>query len=129
MSRHRPTDHSTAAGIEDEGQVDETFPGADVGYVRHPQPVRSLRREVPCHEIRSCLLHSGAVCGAHPTSPKAALELCPAHEPRHPLPCATDADGPELGVNPGSPIGGPAVSVDCLDLLQEHCVEASPLRW
>src|SRR5215208_340840 len=65
----------------------------------------------------------------HLTPPETAPELRSAHEPSNPLLGAAEAYGSELGVYPGSSVGSPAVAVDRLDLLLEHCVEACSLGW
>src|SRR5918994_7262367 len=127
MGCHRPADHPPAAGIEDEGQVDEALSGADVGYVRYPQPVGLLCGEVPPDQVRGGLLKRYSVGGPHPPTAQTAPKLRPAHEPGDPLPAATDADGSELGMHPGSSVGGAAVAVDRLYLLREHRVEAGSL--
>ena len=120
---HRPADHTTTAGIENEGQVDEALRGANVGYVRYPQPIRFSRDEVPFDQVRSGLLERRAWGGPHPPSPHAPPKPRPRHEPGDSLSGAVDAYGPELGVYPGRSVGRPAVAVDRLDLLGERRVE------
>src|SRR5215211_3232000 len=72
VSSHRPADHPPAADIKDEGQVDEALSGADVGYIRNPEPVQHLRGEVPSDQVLSCLLKRYAVGGPHSPSPQTA---------------------------------------------------------
>ena len=74
MGCHRPADHPPAAGIEDEGQVDEALSGADVGYVRYPQPVGLLCGEVPPDQVRGGLLKRYSVW--------VVLILLPRRQPR-----------------------------------------------
>src|SRR5215213_11299569 len=127
MRGHRPPHHPAAASVEDEGQVDEALSGADVGYVRNPQPIRLFLDEVSADQIGSGLPKRYALGGPQPASPNTAPELRPAHEPRHPLPGAADAYGPELRVYPRCSVGRAAVAVDDLYLLGEHRIEAGPL--
>ena len=54
--RHRPANHPTAAGVEDEGQAEEAFSRAYLGYVRHPELVRPFRGEVPSDQVGRGLL-------------------------------------------------------------------------
>src|SRR5690606_1480537 len=42
-----PTDNSAREDIDDKGDVQPSLPGRDVGEVRHPQLVRSIRTELP----------------------------------------------------------------------------------
>src|SRR5918994_4825514 len=127
MRGHRPADYPAAAGVEDEGEVDEALLGADVGYVRHPQPVGLFHGEVPPDQVRSHLPQGRTVVGSHPPAAQAALKLRLAHESCDPLPAAADAYGAQFGVHSRRPVGGPAVAVDHLDLLREYGVQASPL--
>jgi hypothetical protein len=46
-----PADDPTAVAVEDEGEVDEAVPGADVGQVGDPLLVRVGCREVPLQEV------------------------------------------------------------------------------
>lgn len=61
---HPPADDATGISVDDEGHVDESRPGADVGEVRQPEPVRCRGMEHPVHMVEraSCrlILHRGA---------------------------------------------------------------------
>ena len=81
----------------------------------------------PADQVWSSLLEGYAVSSSHPPAAQTASQLCLAHEPCDPLPAAVDADGSELGVNPWSSVGRPAVTVDCLYLLPKHSIKASSL--
>jgi hypothetical protein len=75
MGCHRPADHAPAAGIEDEGQVDEALSETDAGYVRHTQPIRCFRGEVPFDQIWSGLLARYAVGGLRSPSRREPLSF------------------------------------------------------
>ena len=51
MRGHRPTDHASAPGVDDDGQTQETSPRRDVGDVGDPELVSRLCREVPVYEV------------------------------------------------------------------------------
>lgn len=65
--RHPPTDDPPSIGIDQEGDVDETRPGRDVGKVRDPEPVRRRRVEHPVDMI-------GRLARARPTGSAWAME-------------------------------------------------------
>ncbi len=48
---HRPADDAAGPQVEDDGQVQPTLPRPDVRDVRHPEQVRSGRREVARHQV------------------------------------------------------------------------------
>ena len=54
MSRpaHPPADDPPSRGIDHEGDVDEARPGADIGEIRDPEPVRRRRVEHPVDMIQ-----------------------------------------------------------------------------
>src|SRR6266511_5595199 len=51
VRRELPADDHAAVAVEDEGQVDEAVPGADVGQVGDPLLVRAGRREVALQQV------------------------------------------------------------------------------
>jgi hypothetical protein len=90
-----PADDLAAVAVEDEGEVAEAVPAADVGQVGHPLLVRPARREVALQEVAGTLgrgffrdrrplllpaqLADEPVLAHHPCDPIAAdLELTPA---------------------------------------------------
>lgn len=48
---HPPLDNPAREDVDDEGYVDETLPGCDIGEIRNPQPVRRGSLEVAVHPI------------------------------------------------------------------------------
>lgn len=87
-------DDPARKGVDYEGPIDEAPPGGHVGEVRDPELVRTLRAEVPVHQVpgaRSGLVRVGGppeapVPGDAPQALLAheALERAPSH--RNPLP-------------------------------------------
>lgn len=63
-SAHPPTDDAAGIGVDDESDVDEARPGADVGEVRKPEPVRRRGMEDAVHMVERArgglVLHHGA---------------------------------------------------------------------
>src|SRR5690606_23127480 len=61
---HPPADDTARISIDDEGHIDEARPGADIGEIREPEPVRSRCVEDPVHVVarawHSPVLHRGA---------------------------------------------------------------------
>src|SRR5258707_2025350 len=51
VRRHRPADDAAAAGIEHDGEVQETGPGGDVRDVGHPELVELADVEIALEEI------------------------------------------------------------------------------
>jgi hypothetical protein len=51
VRRELPADDRAAVAVEDEGQVDEAVPGADVGQIGDPLLVRAGRREVELQKV------------------------------------------------------------------------------
>ena len=85
VSLHRtadpPADDAPCEDIDDEGHVHETLPGRDVGEVRHPQLVRTLRLELPVHPVqRACRLGIGHG-GAHLLASACTAEAAQPHQP------------------------------------------------
>jgi hypothetical protein len=83
VRRELPADDRAAVAIEDERQVDEAVPGADVGQVGDPLLVRAGRREVALQEVARPL-GRGLVRDRRPLGAAAQLADEPvlAHHPR-----------------------------------------------
>ena len=50
-STDSPANDAPGIGVDDESEVDEAGPGADIGEVRQPEPVRRRRMELAVHMI------------------------------------------------------------------------------
>ena len=123
VSGDLPPDDLAAVTVEDEREVDEAVPGADVGEVRYPLLVRAGRGEVPLQQIagelgRGLVLDRRAWPGAAPI-PNQAL---PAHQPRDAV--TTDLDVAAFELLPGlpRPVSAPVAGPRRVDLLDELAV-------
>src|SRR5215210_1817271 len=127
--RHGPADDLSGVCVEHEGEVEPSLPGPDVGDVRHPQPIRSLRGEVTLHQVgsRRGTLGPRAKGGADfPPAPSASEQPDLSHQPGHAFSGAPHAQRPKLEVDSRRPVGLSAVSVNARDLLREQSVGLSP---
>jgi len=61
VRRHRPADHAATPHIEDDGQIEETRPGRDVGDIRHPEPIRPDQFEMKKTEAAKPAAPEGTV--------------------------------------------------------------------
>ena len=129
--RHRPADHLSGEGVEHEGQVEPPLLAPGVGYVRNPETVGCSGGEVALHQIggRRCPLGGVRTGGTNPSPATAATDEARfSHQPRHPFPSAPDAGRAQLGVDPRSPVGLPAVPVYAPNPLRERRVGPIPRR-
>src|SRR5215210_7612286 len=128
MRSHRPADEAPSASIEDEGEIEEAFPGGQIRYVCKPEAIRGGGQEAPLHQVRcwgSILLAAG---GGSPFPTHAAPETILAHQAGHPPPAALDPKRSEFGMNARVAVGSAGVLVDLADLLGEGRVLNRPLR-
>src|SRR5215218_5094566 len=130
--RHGPSyDSPSRVSVEHKREVEPAFPGSDVSDVRDPQAIQSLRGEVAFHKIRG----RGSALGLQaqsrtslPSVTATAEQPGLPHQPRHSFPGASNAQRPQLEVNPRRPIGLSAVCVNTNDLLRKQGICLSPSR-
>lgn len=48
---HPPADDAAREYVDDEGHIDETLPGGDIGEIRNPEPVRRGSLELAVHPV------------------------------------------------------------------------------
>ena len=126
---HRPADDPSAVGVLHGCEVEPPLPGPQVGDVRDPQHVRSVRPELPFDEVIS------DTDTGHPDRRAAALDL---HEPRDPGLChqpahtpARDADAlaqAKLGLHTPGAIDAAGSLVDLGDPRGQPRVDSAPCR-
>ena len=104
----RPADYPAAPGVNDDTQVHLASVGAVLGDVHHPQAVRAVHLELPFHQVLGGCGGRVTAGAAMPLPPVDAGDLGLAHQPLDPLAGAADALAePEVGVDPGRPVGPP----------------------
>ena len=118
-----PADDLAAVAVEDEGEVDEAVPGADVGQVGDPFLVRPGRGEVTLQEVAGPL-GGGLVRDRCPLLRAAQLADQPvfAHHPRDLVAPDVDVAAAELLPRLAGPVHAPAAAACGLDLDQELAV-------
>ena len=129
MVGHRPADDPPGEQVLDVREVQEPFPGRDVGDVRRPGLVRAVRAKVALNEV-----------GSDPDArqpdgrPPALTRQQPgdsgrSHQPLHAL--TPDPDivlEPQLGVDPPRAVGPVRGGVDLLDLVRQPGITQRPVR-
>src|SRR2546425_253628 len=81
MGFHRPADDAATPRVEHDGEIQEAGPRRDVRDVRHPQPVRTGRRELAVDEIRGRPRRLVAHRRVERSPPTHALHAGGPHEP------------------------------------------------
>ena len=129
MVGHRPADDQPGEQVLHVREVQEPFPGRDVGDVRRPRLVRAVRAKVALHQVGSDP-DAGQPDGGAPTLARQKPgDTGRLHQPLDAL--APDADPllePQLGVDPPGAIGAVRVGVDLLDLLGQPRVRQLAVR-
>lgn len=97
---HRPPDDSAGVSIDYDREVEEPFPGAQVGDVRDPQPVRCGGGELPPHQVRCGRGRCGLTAGLTAPAPVGALDLSQPHQPGNRLAVPAVAAFVQLGGEP-----------------------------
>jgi hypothetical protein len=123
VRRELPTDDHPAVAVEDEGEVDEAVPGADVGHVGDPLLVRTVRAEVALQEVAGPL-GRGLVGGRRAVLAAAELALEPvlAHHASNPVTADLDVSAAELLPGLAGAVDLPAAAAGSLDLHQQLTV-------
>jgi hypothetical protein len=119
MRGHRPAHHPTAPGVHHHGQVQEARPGRDVGDVGHPEPIATLGREVPVHQVRGRTALRIPLRGGDLATPTGSPQPRLTHQASHPLAAHQLAASVQFGVDPRSPIRAPRTCVDSSDSCQK----------
>ncbi len=105
---HRPAHNPPAPGIHHDRQVEEPGRGRDEGDVSHPEPIRSLGREVPVHEVRGWPGPAVRAGRDRTTTPVAgANKAGTAHQASDAFAAMPLAQRTQGGVDAGSAIGLP----------------------
>jgi hypothetical protein len=123
-----PADDLAAEGVDHEGEVADALPGAQVGEVADPEPVRPWSAEVALDQVGPAGGLRVGRCGAPGlTAPLGALDSCLAHQPLHAA--ATDLLARPAQGDPGAPVAVGAVVglVDLLDPGQQALVFDRPV--
>jgi hypothetical protein len=115
MARHRPADDAAAEGVEHDGEVKKPGQSRDERYVRDPELIRAIGREVAIHEVRRRSRIAITMRGLHPAPPADTDDLCRSHQPSHTLLPDRPAFGSQLCVDPWGAICAARHSVDCAD--------------
>ena len=128
MVGHRPPHDQPGEQVLDVREVQEPFPGRDVGDVRRPRQIRAVRAEVPLDQIGRDAQPGHADGGAPALTRQNPGDTGGAHQPLHPL--ASDADPvlqAQLGVNTPGAVGAVRGAVDLLDPLGQPRVRQRPV--
>ena len=130
MLSHRPANDSPGEQILDVREVQEPFPGRDVGDVRRPRLVRSVRTEVALEQVGSDPDARQPNRRAPALARQKPGDTGCSHQPLHAL--SPDPDpvlDPQLGVDPPGAVGAVRGGVDLLDRLAQERVRERPVRW
>ena len=129
MVRHRPTDDPAAPDIHDDRQVEEARRGRDIGDIRDPQPVWTVRLEVAVDQIGRGSGVFVALRRDRAAAPAAGADQTGrAHQPGNPLAAVPLSGGPQLGMHTWRPIGLPRADVHRLDPGQQHLIRSGMRR-
>ena len=115
-----PADDHAAVAVEDEGEVDEAVPGADVGEIGDPLLVRPSRREVALQEVAGPLDRSLVRSRrAMPAAAQLAFEPMLAHHPGDSVAAGVDVAAAQLLPGLAGAVDAPAAAACSLDLDQQ----------
>ena len=126
---HRPAHDQSGEQVLYVREIQESFPGRDVGDVRRPGLVRAIRAKVALEQVRSDSDAGQPDGRAPPLARQQPRNTGCSHQPLHAL--ATDGDPvlePQLGVDPPGAIGAVRRGVNLLDLLGQPRVRQRPVR-
>ncbi len=133
MRPDRPADDHPGEDVLDEGHVAEPGPGPNIGEVRDPQTVRSLRGEVALDEIRwpsGLLVAASGELGPSSPSP---LQASFTHETPHPITTDRDAFAVQLVPELASTVDPVVLLEHARDLFVKPRVgdrpEPAPVLW
>src|ERR1700737_5167377 len=111
-----PATEGAAEGVDDEGHVDEPKPGADVGEVGHPDPIRCWCSEVPVDQVGRPLVEGGGYRSPLPLASNHPLQIQIAHQPGHAVAADTNALPVQLPPDLLDPVNAEVLLVQALDL-------------
>jgi hypothetical protein len=113
----RPADDPAAVAVHHRGQIQPALPGAQIGDVSDPQPVRASGLKVALDEVgrRSDAGHADR--GLAATAADQAADLGLAHQALDALAADPDALVAQLGVHPRGAVGAASALVDLPDPL------------
>src|SRR5215213_4502742 len=122
MIGHRPGDDPPRVDVQHERQMEESFVGLDVGYVRRPEPVRGGGGEVSVYEIGG--RRSPGIRASDSLLPPAlaASDSGFTHQSGHPAPSTTHPKGLQLRVHPRITVGLAAPVMHLHDPLRKGSV-------
>ncbi len=120
---HGPANDLAAPGVENNGQVEKSGRGRDVGDVGHPELVPSLGCEVAIHQIR-CRAHILIASRRDGTAltMTGTDQASFTHQAGNPLASMPSPVCPKLGMNTGRAIELPRTGVDGHDPLEQSSV-------
>lgn len=119
-SRYAPANDPSGIGIEDERHIDEAAPGADIGKVGDPEPVRRRRMELAVHMIERARGSLVRRRGSDHLPADDPLQPHDAHEPLDRVSRDRDTFSVDLEPHLASPVD--------LEVLLEHKVDLQPQR-
>lgn len=105
---HSPADDAAGVGVDHDGEVEESFPGAQVGDIGDPQPVRCGGGELPLDQVRRGRGSCGLAARLAASPAVGALNAGQAHQSRHRLAVPPVTTVVEFG---GEPAGAVDASV------------------
>src|SRR5215210_3840649 len=129
MGSHRPADHFAAASVEDEGEVEETFPSRQVRYVGQPQAIRGGGEKAAIHQVGRGSAIPVAAGGRSPSPAHATVEAGLAHQSSHSPSAAPHAQSLEFGVYPWIAVGAARTLMDLPDPFGEGRILQRASRW
>jgi hypothetical protein len=124
---HRPTDYSSRPEVENRGQVEPAFAGADLSDVGGPEHVRPDGVEVAAHQVRGGDNDAGSR-GAPSSTGVCADQVLRAHQAGDAFAAASPAGAGQLGVHPRCAVGAMGVLIDRGDRRAQPRVGGRPRR-
>ncbi len=104
MVRHRPAHDPAAPDIQDHREVEESGPCRDIGDVRHPQLVRTVRDELAIDQVRRWPRIREPQRGRRRPAPAHACERLFSHESADPFRSHALSGFLELGMHARAPV-------------------------
>ena len=123
-----PSDDTTTPDVDHHGEVEEPFPGRDVGDVGDPKLVRAVGRKVTIDEVgRGTSVSGPSGCEGFP-APGNALQTCVFHQTSDPLSTDMDAAMSEFRMNPRCAVRTVGSGMNLGDQLNQRRIRPGTFR-
>ena len=128
MVGHRPTDNSSAEGIDHHCQVQEPGPCSDIGYIGDPELVRPVGGEITLDQIGRRGFSRLSDRSTNPFPSANTLQARSTHETGHPLAPNSHSFIPQLLMHTRGAIGVSRSQVDVSDPVRQDGIFPGAFR-